>query len=153
MKRIVAPVLRYFIAPLAVLWVAGIATSTKVTDSTAHTFLEDYFAKIIRVDQRWTAYNQDLTLSYRKYPHIEWPSFNSYWGAQKHVTVDSVVPLSGNPFAFAVTITLNYDPSDAVINYWFVCNGLIGNLIGRLPQGCPSNDIQIDNGQLVSPSQ
>lgn len=151
-NNLVASVLKFFIAPLAVLFVAGIATSTKVTDSTAHIYFDNYFAKVTQADQRWKLYNEDLTVSYRQYPDHSWKSYVAYWEAQKHVTIDSVYPVSGNPFEFTVGLTLNYSPPEVVINYWLVCNGLIGQLIGRLPQGCPLNDIQIDNGQQVSQS-
>lgn len=149
----VTSLLKYLVAPVAVLIIAGIAlSSSKVTESTAHTFFVNYYERVTQADQRWTLFRQDLTSNYRKYPHHGWKSYVAYWGAQKHVTVDSVFPVSGNPFEFTVSITLNDSSDEVTVNYWLACNGLIGNLIGRLPPGCPLNDVQIDNGQLVSPT-
>ena len=120
--------------------------------SNAHAFLTDYFNDVTNSAQRVSLYREDLTVNFRNYPWVRWEPYSSFWAGEKNVTVDSVIPVPGNPSEFAITVT--YQPAGNPfvddLNFWLVCSGVAGKLETHIPdRGCPLHDIRIDNEQVV----
>jgi hypothetical protein len=146
-----------FIVPiLTAVVTAFIVTSLRATpnipDSAAHTFLANYYSAIVDSNQRQSVYNSYLTSNFRSFPGHSWQSVNNFFGNEKQVTVDSVIPMSGNPEAF--TASLSYYPKSGgkateTTNFYLVCN----NFWARFPHGsCAPGDLKIDITQTPSKS-
>jgi hypothetical protein len=149
-SKIIIPMI---VAVITSIITTAILATPRVTAASAHTFLIDYFKRVTRADQRPALYKQVLTQSYQSYPNNDFTSYVKYWEKQKQVTVVSVIPVSGNPLEFTVIVTVQPGDYKAADNYWFTCNGTMASLRARLPwDGCPWNDIKIDNGQSVPAS-
>jgi hypothetical protein len=138
--------------------VAAIVTSFIVTsnpnipDSAAHAFLDNYYSSIVNSHQRQDAYNNYLTLNFRSFPNHSWPSVNEFFGKEKQVTVDAIIPISGNANAFAAS--LSYYPRSGgkvteTTNFYLVCN----DFWARFPfVSCTPGHLKIDITQTPSKS-
>jgi hypothetical protein len=146
-----------FIVPVVTAVVtAAIVTSLRATpnipDSVAHTFLANYYLAVVNSNQRQYAYNNYLTSNFRSFPGHSPQSVDDFFGKEKQVTVDSVIPMSGNAEAF--TASLSYYPrsgseSTETTNFYLACN----NFWARFPFGsCTPGDLKIDITQTPSKS-
>jgi hypothetical protein len=140
------------VAPIIVLLIAGfLLAQPSVSRSTAQSFFDYYFTHVENAKQRAQLYAQDLTTSFKQLAPNQPGSYNPYWDSVKSVDVGPAYPVSGNSFEFTLSVTIHYKNGRTLpvrANYWFVCTGFRGTLIGRLPwKGCPEWALKIDNGQ------
>jgi hypothetical protein len=137
--------------------ITNFTSPPSIQASAAHDFLRTYFRKVTNTNQRGTLYLTDLTSNFRDYPGVDRASYNRFWEKWKSVSVNSVIPVPGNPLEFAVTLT--YQPKHGAsfendLDFWLVCTGLVGNVLAHVPhKGCPSGSIKIDNEQLAGKRQ
>jgi hypothetical protein len=140
------------VAPLTVLLIAGFVLSQPtVSRSTAQSFFGYYFAHVENPKQRAQLYAQDLTTSFKQLEQNQPVPYNGFWNTVKSVEVGSAYPVSGNSFEFTLSFVIHYKTGGSLpvrANYWFVCTGFRGTLIGRVPwKGCPEWALKIDNEQ------
>jgi hypothetical protein len=154
-KYLILPVIASVVVSVIV---TNLSSPPSIQASAAHTFLSGYFDEVTHVGQRSTLYQSDLTSNFRGYPGVDWPSYNAFWKKWKSVSVNSVIPVAGNPLEFAATITYQPEhgnPFPDAVNFWLVCTGATGNLMAHVPVfgECPASDIKIDNEQLATSHQ
>lgn len=158
--------LKYVAAPVIVILTAGIILAQPtISRSTAQTFFDNYFTHVENAKQRPQIYDKDLTTSFKQLRSNQKGQYNNFWDTVKSVDVGSAYSVSGNPFEFTLSFTLHYKPgttyyrsheatggaAPVTVNYWFVCNGFRGNLLGKLPGvSCPAWALRIDNEQQAS---
>ena len=145
-------ILPIVIAVVTAAIVSSLRTTPNIPDSAAHTFLANYYSSIVNLNQRQDAYNNNLTSNFRSFPGHSWQSVNDFFSKEKQVTVDSVIPMSGNPDAF--TASLSYYPRSGgedteTTNFYLSCN----NFWARFPfMSCTSGQLEIDITQTPSKS-
>lgn len=159
--RAIGSAVKLFAAPVIVLLIAGfLLAQPTVSRSTAQSFVDYYFTHVENTQQRAQLYAQDLTPSFKQLTSNQPGQYNAYWNTVKSVNVGPAYSVSGNSFEFTVTLTITYKPGtytysitggrpdDERVNYWFVCTGFRGTLLGRVPwKGCPDWALKIDNEQ------
>lgn len=154
--RLVSAVTNLVAAPVIVLLLAGfILAQPTVSRSTAQSFFDNYYHNVENPRQRAQLYAHDLTASFKQLPQNQPGVYSKYWNRVKWVDVESAYSVSGNSFEFTLSFTVDYKTGSEVPeteNFWFVCTGFFGPLIGRLPwTGCPEWALQIDSEQVVPP--
>jgi hypothetical protein len=165
--KVIGLAMKYVAAPVIVILVAGIILAQPtISRSTAQTFFDNYFTHVENAKQRARLYAQDLTTSFKQLKPNQWAEYSNYWGTVKSVDVGSAYSVSGNPFEFTLSFTIHYRPGTSYYrfndttggiasvtgNYWFVCSGFRGNLMGKLPGiSCPAWALRIDNEQSATP--
>ncbi len=149
-------VLSSLILPLIVsLVVSMLANQPRITDSSAHKFLDTYYRSIVNPGMRRRAYNDDLTPNFKVFPGHDWHSFVRFWSTQRRVQVILVTPVSGNAAAFSVSLKY-YSKKNKVysenVNFWLSCSGL-PDFGARFPGvSCPWHDLKIDITQQAASS-
>jgi hypothetical protein len=159
--RAIGSAVKLFAAPVIVLLIAGyLLAQPTVSRSTAQSFFDYYFTHVENTKQRAQLYAQDLTPSFKELTPNQPGPYNAYWNTVKSVDVGPAYSVSGNSFEFTVSLTITYKPGTSTygitggrpdnerVNYWFVCTGFRGTLLGRVPwTGCPDWALKIDNAQ------
>lgn len=159
--RAIGSVVKIFAAPVLVLLIAGfILAQPTVSRSTAQSFFDNYFTQVENTTQRAQLYAQDLTPSFKQLTSNQPGPYNTYWNTVKSADVGPAYPVSGNSFEFTVSVKITYKPGtytygmtggrpdDVRVNFWFVCTGFRGTLLGRVPwEGCPDWALKIDSEQ------
>jgi hypothetical protein len=141
-------------APVIVLVIVGfILSQPTVSRSTAQSFFANYFNSVENPTQRAQLYAHDLTTSFRQLKPNQPTEYNNYWNTVKSVDVGPAYSVSGNAFEFTLSFTVHYKTGNSEPvreNFWFVCTGFRGTLLGRLPwTGCPEWALRIDSEQVA----
>ena len=150
--RVIGSIGKYLAAPVTVLLIAAfILAQPTVSRSTAQSFFDHYFTNVETMKQRAQLYAQDLTMSFKQLPPNHPDRYNAFWNTVKSVDVGPAYSVSGNPLEFTLSFTIHYKTgSSATVrdDYWFVCTGIRGTLLGRVPwNGCPDWALKIDTEQ------
>ena len=149
--RIIAVTVPFAIALSSLFVVSGI----QVQSSAAHSFLESYYEKVVQPSARSYLFQNDLTANFRSLPSASWSSYENFWATQRSVTVNSVIPVSGNRMEFTVNLTYESKGTNKAIaitsDVWLICHGnFLTGLTGRLPgMGCPADNLQIDATKVI----
>jgi hypothetical protein len=125
-----------------------------IDTAAAHAFLNRYFSQVTTSSQqRWDAYDYELTPNFRDFPGHGWATFQKFWQTQHDVTVDSLVPVTGNPAEY--TISLAYHSGfgqiiyNETLNVWLACDS--NYVLVRLPwASCAADKLKIDGTQDAS---
>ena len=145
-------ILPIVIAVITAAIVTSLRTPPNIPDSAAHTFLANYYSSIVNSNQRQDVYNNKLTSNFQSFPGHDRQSVNDFFSKEKRVTVDSVIPMSGNPNAF--TASLSYYPTSGgknteTTNFYLTCN----NFWARFPfWSCTPEQLKINITQTPSKS-
>lgn len=130
-----------------------VSSNPNIPDSSAHTFLSDYYSSIVNPHQRIADYNIDLTSNFRDFPGHTWQSVNKFFSDERQVIVTSIIPLSGNPDAFTASLAYynkNGSEDTETTNFYLVCDGYF---LARLPFiSCPPGHLKIDNTETPDAS-
>jgi hypothetical protein len=145
---------KYLVAPLAVLVIAALTLAQPtIPRPIAQNFFTSYFARVTNGQQRGQLYAHELTTSFNQFTTLG--QYNGFWNTVKSVSVDGqVYSVQGTSSEFTVSLTISYQTGatgHVRANYWLVCTGFRGNLLGRIPGvGCPGWALKIDNSQIAS---
>jgi hypothetical protein len=148
---IIAGICTGLILPLLVsVFTYSFSAPPHITVDAAHRFLEDYYTGIVDPNQAVTVYRDKLTSNFQRFPGHKWPEVQKFFNEQKHIDVDSVTPISGDPTKFRARIT--YYPrqgrkSSDIINFWLYCQ----DDSARIPifGSCQPADLKIDNTERI----
>jgi hypothetical protein len=122
--------------------------------NSADSFLRSYYQAVTQPAELRTEWETGLTDSFRNDLRNNWTAYQKWWHLWKHVTVDRVTPVAGNPAEFIAIITYRASNRDVTDTETVVlaCRGLY-NFVARLPMlGCPDSGIQIQSDITGTPS-
>lgn len=140
---------------VAIVLSSLLVNGIRVPSSTAHSFLESYYQKIVQPSARSYLFQNELTANFRSAPGVSWSSYENFWATQRFVTVNSVIPVPRNPMEFAVNLTYESKATNKAMaityDVWLACHGdFVTGLTSRLPfMGCSADNLQIDATKVV----
>lgn len=149
---IIAGVCTGLILPVLVsLITVSFSSYPRITAASAHEFLADYYFGMPDSNLRHAIYNDDLSQNFKQFPGHSWPEVNKFFGEQQRITVDAVIPVSGDPAEFHTRLTYysrQGSKYSEYVNFWLVCS----DYWARFPIGpsCPTTDLKIDNTERSS---
>ena len=128
-------------------------SSPHIDGSAAHAFLSRYFSDVTTSKRRWYAYEHELTSNFRTFPGNDWGHFRHFWQTQHGVTVDSLIPVAGNPVEYTISLDYkskyNHTIYTEKLNVWLACDS--NYVLARLPWGgCKADNLEIDGTQDAS---
>jgi Double zinc ribbon len=147
---------RYLAAPVLVVLIAtAVFRQPTILRSTAQSFFRNYFAEVTNGQQRGRIYAQEVTTSFKQF-NPQW-QYNGFWETVKSAAVvQQVYSVQGTSSEFTVSLKESYKaggpPHYYTWNFWLVCTGLYGHLMGKIWAGCPQGALKIDNQLAVSPA-
>jgi hypothetical protein len=142
------------IAIISLLIFAFLQAQPQFSQSSADSFLRNYYHAVTQPAKLRTEWETGLTDSFRGDLRNNWTAYQNWWHRWKHVTVDRVTPVTGNPAEFIAIITYGAPDNDVTDTETIIlaCPGL-DSFIARLPSlGCPDSGIQIQSDIAGIPS-
>jgi hypothetical protein len=125
-----------------------------IDTAAAHTFLNRYYSQVTTSSlQRRDAYEYELTPNFRDFPGHDWAAFQKFWLTQHDVTVDSLVPVTGNPAEYTISLAYHSGSGQIIynetLNVWLACDS--NYVLVRLPwASCAAGKLKIDGTQDAS---
>jgi hypothetical protein len=154
LRWIIAGVCTGLILPVLVsLITVSFSSYPRITVASAHKFLADYYLGMPDKNLRHAIYNDELTQNFKQFPGHSWPEVDEFFGKWQRITVDAVIPVSGDPAEFHTRLIYyprprQGDKHSEYMNFWLTCS----YYWARFPVGpsCPTADLKIDNTELSS---
>jgi hypothetical protein len=125
-----------------------------IDTAAAHAFLNRYFSQVTTSSQqRWDAYEYELTPNFQDFPGHDWATFQKFWQTQHDVTVDSLIPVTGNPAEYTISLAYHAGSGQVIynetLNVWLACDS--NYVLVRLPwASCAADKLKIDGTQDAS---
>jgi hypothetical protein len=134
----------------ATLFTQSLSSAPHIDTSAAHEFLNQYYGSVTESSDEWYDYQNELTPNFRTFPGHDWRSYKKFWRTWHKVTVNSLIPVQGNPVEFTISIGYHYNNDQTVstetVNVWLACNS--NYILARLPWGgCKASHLEIDSTQ------